>query len=445
MSNKNDDSKYQVASTDEYGIKTTKGGAQYMLNTFIVNNEEQIDVRQEYNKLIKKCQALAKQQGEDKMYTCTSIMYKNDDKWERNPFGDNAIGFVISDNYKYHQMFYRNMGTKEKSLHLDEHGRVIKHKDHHRHMRHEGEQDYCYNKNNKSNQDLEEEFIEAAKERDKERKVFFINRQNDINNEYKDFLKQPNTYEGKLFQHDNDSKPYLNCTNNNGKFDFRNDDLTFSNYSHNKNDLDFSKTMYHFDNNEQLVETKAPKISSLIINLPICNTKNPYLNNRFQKLKQIAYSMESIIKFQRDVLKKDKILFRDEEKQKMELLTLEQFKDRIIDLCEKHNRQCKKEEEKIDMDKVKFPDEQIQQSNIENKIQEKNNANITTGHDMNIIKECFHEPNHIPPKKHGRWCRFKKWFKNLFSFNYHDKNNAHASYDTNVIKNDINTMIYSNM
>ena len=54
-------------------------------------------------------------------------------------------------------------------------------------------------------------------------------------------------------------------------------------------------------------------------------------------------------------------------------------------------------------------------------------------------------PKPTPPKKHGKWCRFKKWFKNLFSFNYHDKNNAHASYDTNVIKNDINTMIYSNM
>ena len=282
-------------------------------------------------------------------------MYKNDGKWERNPFSDNAIGFVISDNYKYHQMFYRNMGTKEKSLHLDKHGRVIEHKDHHRHMRYAGERDYRHQKDDKSNEALEEEFIEAAKSRDKARKVFFINHQNNIKDEYKKFLKPPKGYyEGKRFQHDNDSKLYLSCTNNDDKFDFRNDDLTFSNYSNNVNDLNlnFSKTMYHFGNNEQLVEIKDPKISSLIINLPICNTENPHLNNRLQKLKQIAYSMESIIKFQRDVLKKNKILFRDEEKQEIELLTLEQFKDRITTLCIQHNNQCKDEKEKIDISKM---------------------------------------------------------------------------------------------
>ena len=268
-------------------------------------------------------------------------------------------------------------------------------------MRYAGERDYRHQKDDKSNEALEEEFIEAAKSRDKARKDVFISLQNDINNEYKQFRKHSNSYGGKCLQHDNDSKLYLSCTNNDGKFDFRNDDLTFSNYSNNVNDLNFSKTMYHFGNNEQLVETKDPKISSLIINLPICNTENPYLNNRLQKLKQIAYSMESIIKFQRDVLKKDRILFRDEEKQEMELLTMKQFRDRITDLCRKHNAECKKEEEKIDMNKVKYP--------------------------------------------HGRWCRFKKWFKNLFSLNYHVNNNANASYDTDVIKNDMDTLMYSNM
>ena len=51
-------------------------------------------------------------------------------------------------------------------------------------------------------------------------------------------------------------------------------------------------------------------------------------------------------------MKKNKILFRDEEKQEIELLTLEQFKDRITTLCIQHNNQCKDEKEKIDISKM---------------------------------------------------------------------------------------------
>ena len=144
-------------------------------------------------------------------------------------------------------------------------------------------------------------------------------------------------------------------------------------------------------------------VKSMIINLS--SDKFGQMNRKLS-LERVVKNMDSIINIQYNKLGHKSILVRDAGSKKITKIELDKFVDYIKDECKK----------------VGINDAEIKK-----------------------INPKFPTKKKVHKIIHGRWCRFKKWFKNLFSFNYHDKNNAHASYDTNVIKNDINTMIYSNM
>ena len=85
MSNKNDDSKYQVASTDEYGIKTTKSGQKYLICHFI--NDDFVD-KYTYENVIK---------NENLSTSVLLEKGKDAEEYFYEPFVHRAIGYVVSD------------------------------------------------------------------------------------------------------------------------------------------------------------------------------------------------------------------------------------------------------------------------------------------------------------------------------------------------------------
>ena len=354
-----------------------------MLTNFLFRDHDenyqdiwQYDVGKEYDKLKEKWKYFHKtmekpSQDRQEYRVTTSIMYKNGDNWERNPFADAAIGFVFQDGYKYKQMFMHNMHCGARPIKLDEKGKSIKswkckmpkeiwnekQKEYETQEltdeTNEGYDDYY--DNNKDVKSNETQFVEKSIEEDNKRKEVFKKYNQDV----EDFLENikkynngqckiaPGTRTLEINENYNitEGRPWIRLHNNCGRPEIYQDDLYLRNNS------------LTFQNNECHVDVWQPKIASLIINLTDRDIaerafRSVRNNKRWMRLKQIAYSMESIIKFQMDVLKKDRILFRDEEKQAIEPLTLEQFKNRITDLCIQHNNQCKNEEEKIDMSKM---------------------------------------------------------------------------------------------
>ena len=354
MSNKNDDSKYQVANTDEYGIKMTKGGQKYLICHFIPNN-----IRDNY---------IPKQQN-----LSTSIMLENEKGKENyyfEPFKDRVIGYIIGNAGSIHGCKTDNAKTNNYGgLHL--------------------------------NKDSIENFISKLdsnlKSYEKPSKIVVpegfwnyiagkkiseienVLKKNDLfSNFYYNYL-QPyiDPYQLKTVD---DLKEFVNEYNNK-TFGPSNNQLNISDYD----------------------------VKSMIINLS--SDKFGQMNRKLS-LERVVKNMDSIINIQFNKLGHKSILVRDAGSKKITKMELDKFVDYIKEECEKIG---------IDIKTI--------------------NKNFPTKED---VKKMIN-PKPTPPKKHRWWCRFKKWFKNLFSFNYHDKNNAHASYDTNVIKNDINTMIYSNM
>ena len=85
MQTKNENDKYQVASTDAYGIKTTKGGQKYLICHFISHNFED---KYTYENVIDPQSKLA-----------TSILLEkecNKEEYFYEPFVHRAIGYVVS-------------------------------------------------------------------------------------------------------------------------------------------------------------------------------------------------------------------------------------------------------------------------------------------------------------------------------------------------------------
>ena len=389
-----------IANKDElqkYGIKYTTKGTPYMLTNFWFQDFDdnykkiwQYDVEKIYDELEKKWKVFhdtmeKPSQDQQEYRVTTSIMYGNNGKWERNSFSDSAIGFVFEDGYKYKQMFMHNMHCDARPIKLDKNGKSIKSWEGSKYMEqydkrkktyvmkkvkdktNEGHRDY-YDKS-LNDKDNETQFVEKSIEKDNQRKALLNKYIPGINKKYLETIKKRKegdknidwrlldsgiTWEIKencdFIEKDPYIKPYIKSSYT------EKDGHVFTNLY--QDDLYYRHGRLTFQNNECHVDVWPPKIASLIINLTDREKReftlmgSDRLNTRGMRLKQIAYSMESIIKFQRDVLKKDKILFRDEEKQEIEMLTLEQFKNRIADLCIQHNNQCKDEEEKIDISKM---------------------------------------------------------------------------------------------
>ena len=104
MSMMNDDNakKYQVASTDAYGIKTTKGGQKYLICHFIDHNFEG---KYTYENVIK-----------NKNLSTSVLLEKGKDAEEYfyEPFVHRAIGYVVSDYNELKGFSVENANTDKK-------------------------------------------------------------------------------------------------------------------------------------------------------------------------------------------------------------------------------------------------------------------------------------------------------------------------------------------
>lgn len=374
---------------ERYGIKYTQKGTPYMLTNFLFRDHDenyqgiwQYDVGKEYDKLKEKWKYFHKtmekpSQDQQEYRVTTSIMYKNGDNWERNPFADAAIGFVFQDGYEYKQMFMHNMHCGARPIKLDEKGKSIKSWEgkmpkeiwNEKQKEYEiqeltdetNEGYYDYYDNNKDVKSNETQFVEKSIEKDNLRKGLFQQKEQK-NQQFETAVQKYNSGQSDFKPYYDDCEINVPCEiledGHSKKIKCQYDDNgKILNYELYHDDLYLRHNRLTFQNNECHVDVWQPKIASLIINLTDRDIAEKAFhsvrnNKRWMRLKQIAYSMESIIKFQRDVLKKDKILFRDEEKQAIEPLTLEQFKNRITYLCIQHNNQCKDEREKIDISKM---------------------------------------------------------------------------------------------
>lgn len=377
MQTKNENDKYQVASTDAYGIKTTKGGQKYLICSFIKDNFED-----KYT--------LSGVENDNEL--CTSILLQQDDKQEYlyEPYNNRAIGYVIDNYAKLIGFSIENAstdtkGTKNLEMNKPESEFIGKLSDNLTNFKPHRQ----YNLSDDYWKQLEDAVNGISGN------LTFAEKMQQIENEYLDSGYKKHT---ELVQH---------------IMVFENLHIMAQSY-----DCKTIKELKDIIKNQNKINSvpennqmniSGAKISSLIINITnkifrrVNWCKGGVNNSKQDRLKEIVKNINEIIDIQFNKLGHKSILVRDAETKKIQKMKLHKFVDYIRDECEKSG---------IDVEKV--------------------NKNYPTSKEVHKII-------------HGRWCRFKKWFKNLFSFNYHDKNNAHASYDTNVIKNDINTMIYSNM
>ena len=370
----NNDDKYQVASTDEYGIKTTKGGQKYLICHFISND---LVGKYAYTEVIKPKAELA-----------TSILLEkecNKGEYFYEPFVHRAIGYVVSgyDNLK---------GFSVKNADTDQKGDA-----------------------NLTKGKQEHEFIKQLSDN---LKNFKSDDQYDISENYWQQLeKAVNEISGDLIfvqKLQKISEEYYSALVRDPVFA----SLQLKALLHNCKSIEELKDIIKNENkinsvpaNNQM-DVSGAKISSLIINITnkifrrvnwrgvgVDNSKN-------DRLMEIVKNIHEIINIQFNKLGHKSILVRDAESKKITKMELDKFVDYIKDECKKAG---------------------INEAEIK-----KINPNFPTKKKVHKII-------------HGRWCRFKKWFKNLFNFNYHNPKHEYASYDTNVIKNDINTLMYSNM
>ena len=352
MSNKNDDSKYQVASTDEYGIKTTKGGQRYLICHFI--SDDFVD-----------------------KYTYENVI-KN----------ENLSTSVLLEKGKDAEEYFYEKGDEELTKNKQEcefieqlSDKLEKFEPHHQ-----------YNLSDDYWKQLEEAVDGISGNLTFAEKMFQIEGQY-LHSGHKEC--QELVQHIMVFENLQNMAQFYNCKT----------------IKELKDIIENENKINSVPENNQM-NISGAKISSLIINITnkifrrVNWCKGGVNNSKQDRLKEIVKNINEIIDIQFNKLGHKSILVRDAESKKITKMELDKFVDYIKDECKKAG---------------------INEAEIK-----KINPNFPTKKKVHKII-------------HGRWCRFKKWFKNLFSFNYHDKNNAHASYDTNVIKNDINTMIYSNM
>ena len=283
MSNKNDDSKYQVANTDEYGIKMTKGGQKYLICHFIPND---FTDKYAYDEVVK----------DDNL--CTSVLLEKDagqSNYFFEPFGNRVIGYVIGN-------FNKIGGWSCKNAKTDTYGAL-----------------------NLNQEDSIEKFINdlnttlSSYERPLKRtapKGFW------------DFIKKKNLSEIENLLKNNNNKlfssfyyklnPYI------GPYQLKTvDDLKeFVNEYNNK--------IYGPSNNQ--LNISGQRISSIIINLQA--DKFGQMNRKLS-LERVVKNMDSIIKIQYNKLGHKSILVRDAGTKKIEKMKLHKFVDYIRDECKK--------------------------------------------------------------------------------------------------------------
>lgn len=148
------------------------------------------------------------------------------------------------------------------------------------------------------------------------------------------------------------------------------------------------------------------KISSLIINMTnkIFRRVNWFgggvNNSKKDRLYEIVKNINEIIEIQYNKLGHKSILVRDAESKKITKMELDKFVDYIRCECEKTG---------INIKTI--------------------NENFPTKEDVNKMINSMplqtKEPNQIPPKKHGKWCRFKKWSSS--------SNNVSPSFHINTV------------
>ena len=150
--------------------------------------------------------------------------------------------------------------------------------------------------------------------------------------------------------------------------------------------------------NNQL-NISGQRISSIIINLQA--DKFGQMNRKLS-LERVVKNIDSIIEIQYNKLGHKSILVRDAGSKKIQKMKLHKFVDYIRDECKK----------------VGINEAEIKKINPD-----------------------FPTSKKVHKKTQGFWCKIKSFF----GFNHHDHNNAYASYDTDVIKNGIDTLVHSNM
>lgn len=320
MSTKNENDKYQVASTDEYGIKTTKGGQKYLICHFIPN-----DIRSNY---------IPKQQN-----LSTSIMLENEKGKENyyfEPFKDRVIGYIIG---------------------------------------HEGNINGCKTDNAKTNNygdlHLNKDSIEN-----------FISKLDSILKSYEKPIKIVvpegfwNYIAGKQISEienvlkNNNNKLFLNFYYN--RLQPYIDPYQLKTVDNLKEFVNEYNNKTFGPSNNQL-NISDYDVKSMIINLS--SDKFGQMNRKLS-LERVVKNMDSIIDIQFKKLGHKSILVRDAESKEITKMELDKFVDYIKEECKKAG----------------IDEEQIKQINSD-----------------------FPTKKKVHKIIHGRWCRFKKWFKNLFS------------------------------
>lgn len=277
MSNKNDDGKYQVANTDEYGIKTTKGGQKYLICHFIPN-----DIRGNY---------IPEQQN-----LSTSIMLENEKGKENyyfEPFKDRVIGYIIGNAGNIH-------GCKTDNARTNNYGDLHLNKD--------------------SIENFISELVSQLKSYKRPNKIvvpegFWNYIEGKKISEIENVLKNNDLFSNFYYSH---LQPYI------GQYQLKTvDDLKeFVNEYNNK---------IHGPSNNQL-NISDYDVKSMIINLS--SDKFGQMNRKLS-LERVVKNMDSIIDIQFNKLGHKSILVRDAGSNKIQKMKLHKFVDYIRDECKK--------------------------------------------------------------------------------------------------------------
>ena len=307
----NNDDKYQVASTDEYGIKTTKGGQKYLICHFI---SDDFVGKYEYKNVIDPESELA-----------TSILLEkecNKGKYFYEPFVHRAIGYVVSDYNDLKGFSVENANTDKK-----------------------GDEELTQNKQ-------EHEFIKQLSDK---LENFEPYHQYNLSDDYwKQLENAVNGISGDLtfakkieqiaYQYFNSGcKEYKELVNNNRAFEHLKimaqlyDCKTIKEL---KDIIENENKINSVPENNQM-NISGEKISSLIINTTnkIFRRGNLYgggVNNSKQdRLYEIVKNINEIIDIQFNKLGHKSILVRDAETKKIQKMELDKFVDYIKDECKK--------------------------------------------------------------------------------------------------------------
>ncbi len=358
----NNDDKYQVASTDEYGIKTTKCGQKYLICHFI---RDDFADKYAYQEVIKPKSELA-----------TSILLekeRNKGEYFYEPFIHRAIGYVVSDYNDLKGFSVENANTDKKG---DE--ELTQNKQEHEFIKQLSDNLANFEPHNQYN--LSDDYWKQLE-----------NAINEIseNLTFAEKIKQIASQYSKL-----DIEKYTELVKNSENGAVL-ESLGLKASCHNCTSIKELKDIIKDENkinsvpaNNQM-NISGAKISSLIINMTnkIFRRVNwcggGVKNSKKDRLYEIVKNINEIIDIQFNKLGHKSILVRDAESKKITKMELDKFVDYIKSECEKSG---------INIKTI--------------------NKNFPTKEDVNKMINSMplqtKEPNQIPPKKHGKWCCFKK-------------------------------------